>query len=255
MSPFPRRVALAILGLALLSSAGTCPVQVGDESGGTGAVPGGLDLGGQAGTSWLVTTGAAARVSLRAGSESESVETPIARQTVELLDRSIALGDFCWRSDVVCPHQLLPNELIIAQGAATQLLLSHSGKGPLAGSVSRPLVGQLNGSELTVTLSITSEAAPAEPCTALAGSALNARFTSQAELEHDEAQGTTSEEPPAEERAEEPDSAPVPGRPLVLEGRITIVYAGSCLTLGGSGILEPTDRVEISVPFRADRRS
>lgn len=216
----------ALLGLLFLMGADGCPLTTDPPSAGgsSGSVPG-IDIGGSSGALWALTYGSDLRVTLRTGTQSASASVvPATSSVATVLGRTIDLSSFCWRTDVVCPHQVLTNQTMVVQSTSTnQLVVGFNRKGPLAALSDPGLLGTLQGSDLTVPLGMQPGA---DPCTLAVGSAVSA----------------TVSVPAGESRAD------------AMDGLVTLRYSGECVTLGGNGALYDTDQIELTVRFAGTRQ-
>lgn len=217
---------VALLALLFLMGADGCPLTTNPPAAGgsSGTVPG-IDIGGSSGALWELTYASDMRVTLRSGTQSASTSVvPATNSVASVLGRTIDLSSFCWRVDVVCPHQVLTTQTVVVQSTTTdQFVVGFNRKGPLTAVADAGLLGTLQGSDLTVPLGMQ---AGADPCTLAAGSAVSA-------------------------------SASVPtGETLAdaMEGLVTLRYSGECVTLGGNGALYTTDQVELTVRFTGTRQ-
>ena len=153
-------------------------------------------------------------------------------EPVSLLSRSVDRRSFCWRVDAVCPEQVLSAQTTVVQ-SGSQVLVAFNRKGPLSSLDQQGLSGAVAGSQLSVPLGMVPR--PGDPCTLGQGSAIHATAATAGSAGAD---GGAAARSVAE----------------ALQGEITLIYAGQCFTLGGSGALYDDDRVELSMRFSATRR-
>ncbi|MBW2730783.1 MAG: hypothetical protein JRH20_00230 [Deltaproteobacteria bacterium] len=220
------RFAVLLAVVAILFGS-TCPVTMGEpvESTEIGAEV--LDVGGVQGASWKVSADRTLTVRLHADGEEASATVEAESGYVTLLGRTIAIADFCWRTDTICPHQVLLDATITKQPFGDgRTLVSFNRRGPLAELFDREaLEGHLVGNDLAVPLAV--GGAGQGTCGLLASSGVlaTARATMAGE-------GTMADS---------------------LEGRVTVAFTGLCFSLGGQGDLLPGDTLMISAAFVADR--
>jgi hypothetical protein len=217
-------LALAVLLTPLLVGADGCPLTTnpGDPAA-TGSPTSQLDLGGPNGAIWTLSYEPELEVTLRTGNQ-VATQKVTSDTPLTLAGGTLDLASFCWRVDVICPHQVLAAQTVLVQPAAGQFLVSYNRKGPLASLTQAGLVGVLDGQQLSIPLGMTPNTA--DPCTLGIGSAVHATAT------------TTSDQP---------DTAGT------LRGKVTVRYSGECVTLGGSGGLYATDLLELGVLFDGQR--
>ena len=217
----------ALLALLFLMGADGCPLTTNPPAaGGSTTTPQGIvDIGGPSGALWALTYASDLRVTLRSGTQSASTSVDAATSSVaSVLGRTIDLSSFCWRVDVVCPHQVLTTQTMVVQSTSTnQFVVGFNRKGPLAALSDPGLLGTLQGSDLTVPLGMQPGA---DPCILEVGSAVSA----------------TASVPAGDSRAD------------TMEGLVTLRYSGECVTLGGNGALYDTDLVELTMRFTGTRQ-
>jgi hypothetical protein len=221
------RAALVALAMMLIGADG-CPFKVGDSSGTTGTTGTtgtAIDVGGASGAIWDLSFASEILVTLRSGTQAAS-KTATTTAPVQLLGSTLSLADFCWRTDVVCPQQVLPAQTMLIQPSSAQgsLVAGFNRRGPLEALAKvTGLVGQVDGKELTVPLNV---GAAAEGWCGLGASS---RVLASASA----SSGSAAD---------------------ALQGRVTVVYSGSCVNLGGTGAIDPTATLELSVSFTGKRR-
>lgn len=225
------RVLLSSLSLFVLLGADGCPFTVNPEQGGSTSTGGGaaVDVGGSSGALWQVLFEEPVLITVRAGSQVAAKQTEgVDSGLVTLLGGSVDVGSFCLRSDVVCPHQVLPGRTAVLQPADLlgTVAVSFNRRGPLAAlPVSATgIAGQLDGKELMIPLAV---ADAAQGSCALGATSLLAATASAAS-----GSGTRAD---------------------TLKGRVTLSYDGACVNLGGSGAFDPETRVELAMSFVAKR--
>lgn len=234
---------IVLLCCALLwAGADGCPLtmNVGDN----GASPGGtseqdgLDLGGPNGAVWKLSYDDETLVTLRHGGAVAAKLVGSTDGPVSLAGNTLELASFCWRTDVVCPRQVLTSQTVVAQpqGAFSTLYLGFNPRGPLAALAKQQnvLEGRLDQHDLTVPLGL---AQKSDPCTLWNGSAILA--TAYVEAETEAEAGTDGED------------VEIP-RAATMKGKVTVVYSGTCLNLSGNAVY-PEAAVELSADFSASR--
>jgi hypothetical protein len=138
--------------LVVLMGNSKCPLEE-QNTEGTGTLLPGVDVGGVSGAAWTLSYDKNLVVTLRSGGKVASDTVALGRHSVTLLDRTIRVGDFCWRTDTICPQQVLPALTTILQPTDNQVMLDFIRRGPLAGfAPDARLLGTLDGSELSVPL-------------------------------------------------------------------------------------------------------
>lgn len=249
-------LALAALASLLLGADGGCPLFASAEtSGGTvsgGSAGGGsgsgaeIDLGGAAGASWQLTYGDQLQVTLRDGGKVAS--TSIKRATgglVHLLGNTIDLTTFCWRTDAVCPSQVLTSKTSVVQPSnlGGRFVIGFARRGPLAGVKLAGLVGKLDRWDLTIPLGGAANG-KADPCTLVLGSTILATASP----------GVTATVDAGADAGAKDGGAPSQERATRLTGRVTLGFKGTCFLLGaGSGAVDPTATIELSNGFSGVR--
>ncbi len=227
------RILLAVLSLTMLLGAEGCPftLDTGEGAGGTTTTSSGaaIDVGGTSGALWQVLFEDAITITVRAGKQVAAKQTPgLQAGLVTLLGGSLDAGSFCLRSDVVCPHQVLPGRTAILQSGsnAGAVAVSFNRRGPLATLpiAATGIAGQLDGKELMIPLAVGDAA---QGSCALGAASLLAATASA--------------------------SSGNGARADSLRGRTTVSYDGACINLGGSGAFDPETRVELSMSFAAKR--
>lgn len=226
VSTLERLAVVAVAAGMLLGS--KCPVTVGDPvtepAANTGET---LDIGGASGATWKVRADRTLTIRLRADGQVAATTVEAEAGTVTLLGRTLAISDFCWRTDTICPHQVLPDATVTQQPFGDgRLLVSFNRRGPLAGLIDRnALEGLLTGHDVAIPLAV--GGAGEGICGLLASSGVLAT-----------ARSSVVGEGSAANR---------------LEGRVTVAFTGLCVGSGGNGDLLPEDTLELSVAFTADR--
>jgi len=222
-------LSLGLLALCLLTGAGECPLTTDpSQSGGDGTGGPAVDIGGSSGAVWELTYASQVRVTLRSKTQTASTTAqPGTDGAVSLLGRTIDLTTLCWRTDVVCPDQVLTTHTSLVQSSSDRFLVGFNRKGPLAALTQQGLVGTLQGAALSVPMGM--NASKADPCTLVVGSVINATAT------------VASDSDPQAPRAEE------------MSGLVTLRYSGQCVALGGSGALYDDDQLELALQFSGSR--
>ena len=220
------RVLFAIvLAVTVFPAANGCPLTT-DPGSSDGSTSGpALDIGGTSGAIWEVSYDEETQVTLRATGQVATKKVKRSDGPLSLLGSVFALSTFCWRTDVICPDEVLAPQTALVQPEDGQLVVGYRRKGPLATLSQQGLWGTLDGSSLAIPLGMAPS--KADPCTLATGSAIY---------------GTAS---PSTTDATRSDS---------MQGQTTLRYSGSCVTLGGSGALQSSDLLELSVLFSAKRR-
>jgi hypothetical protein len=243
-------VALAVSALAglLLGADGGCPLFASaDTPGGTvsgGGSEGGsgggadIDLGGVKGATWKLTYGDQLLVTLRQGGQVAS--TSVKRATggmVHLLGNTVDLTTFCWRTDAVCPSQVLTGKTSVVQPSNLdgRFVIGFARRGPLAGVQLAGLVGKLESWDLTIPLGGAANG-KSDPCTLVMGSTILATASPSSSTTVDAgAKGGTA------------DGG---ARATSLKGRVTLGFKGTCFLLGaGSGAVDSSATIELSSGF------
>jgi hypothetical protein len=227
--PYPlSRVLLVLLALTMLIGADGCPFSTNDSTTGTTGTTGtAMDVGGTQGAIWNLSFASEILVTLRSGTKIAS-KSATTTAPVQLLGSTLSLADFCWRTDVVCPQQVLPAQTMLIQPSSTPgaLVAGFNRRGPLEALVKEAgLVGQVDGKELTVPLNVGGAAAGwcglAASSKVLASASASSGSGSQADA---------------------------------LQGRVTVVYSGSCVDIGGTGAIDPTATVDLGASFTGKRQ-
>jgi hypothetical protein len=230
-----RRLAL-IAVLANLGADG-CPLSPSSD---TVENSGGLDVGGPSGAMWQMTFDPRLLLTLRQGERATSAQTDERRSPLVVDGQTIDLSSFCWRADVVCPQQVFPEQTIVLQprpADPSQVVMGFNRRGPLAAfGQAVGLSGRLEGRELTAALHTEQ---PGDPCALQSGSALIATVFVDADDE------------PASDGTDAPGNG---ARANEIGGRVTLIYSGACLAIGGSAAIDPGARVELGAELVARRR-
>ena len=219
------RLLLAILAFSMLLGI-SCPMNNGDIAATTPAnsfQPSVIDVGGDQGAGWQVSTAQAVMVTLRKAAGG-GIKVTDGKAPLRIGGDTIDLAGFCWRADAICPQHLLSSETLVRQSAAA-VLFSFNRRGSLAaypqGAV---LAGALDGPDINLPLTFGQGA-----CATIKGSTLLATA-----YVDDSDQGAL--------------------RATLLKGKITLIYSGNCLTYGGSANLDGAAIVELVVEFSAKRK-
>lgn len=212
-------VLVAAIGMLLGSK---CPVTVGDTAEPVEMSGEALDVGGPAGAAWRVSADRTLTVRLRAEGQVASTTIEAEAGSVTLLGRTISIANFCWRTDAICPHQVLLDSTVTQQPFGDgRILVSFNKRGPLAELFDRnALEGLLTGRDVAVPLAV--GYAVEGTCGLLASSGVLAT-----------ARSTVDGQSGLADR---------------LEGRVTVSFTGGCV-----GELLPEDSLELSAAFTADR--
>lgn len=233
-----------MLCLPLLGAA-DCPLQVGTSAGQPGSTAtgggGAIDLGGTRGALWVADSDRSLTVTLQSGKKVSTAKAEAGKASVQLGGQLIALADFCWRTDVVCPHQVLPEKLGLAQLSSGALLVGFNRRGPLAElRGQKGLVGRLDGNDIIVPLAVSGAAR------GFCALGKDSAVVASAFIEQTSVSSGSSSDAGA--------SRPAHRAPR-LQGRITVTYSGSCVVAGGSAsALLPTDTLRLSSSFTARRK-
>ena len=245
---------LAVWAFSLLGGQ-SCPVNsnTSDPSGDNLSTE--LDIGGATGSEWSVQYDDELTVSVRQGTRLLSRKSD-GRRLVNFGLEFIDILNFCLRPDVLCPQHLLPSVTRVAQSTSGdgRLSIRANRRGPYANAPATPLLlGQLEGQQLNVPL-----AGGIMPCEIVRGSALlaTAETTDDASLSISvlDAGSETDAGGDAAVFDAGAEGGIATGRSEQLHGRITIIYGGDCVTLGGTGAITSDATIEISVGFSASRR-
>jgi hypothetical protein len=186
-----------------------------------------MDLGGTNGALWRFEFEDQVLVALRTSSGTAAKTAPQSG-VADPLGSPIDLSTFCFRSDVVCPQQVLPSPVALLQPSITAgtFLIDFNRRGPLATLRNATgLAGQLSGAGISVPLG-TGEVAT-DLCSLGASSMLL---------------GTAAATGGDGTRAD------------FIQGRLTVSYDGTCMNLGGAAGMEAGARVDLSMGFRASRQ-
>jgi hypothetical protein len=211
------------LALLFLLGADGCPLTMGDSSSsGTSSSSSSLDLGGQNGATWQLTYETEVLVTLRLSSgQAAAQKVPLGSGVATLLGSAVSVSDLCFRTDMVCPQAVLPQQTGIQQPSTGSVLVGFNRRGPLAGVGDNGLAGSLSGQDLTVPLNV-SQAAQGM-CAFNSGSTVLASAYAADAIRAD-----------------------------TLQGRVIVVYSGLCASLGGA-VLPADSRIELSVGFAGKR--
>lgn len=225
----PLAVLTLLLLHPLLTAADGCPITLGTGSGSGSGSGGGSGSGSGAALqgNWRLTYASTSRATLRSGTQTASANLTPSDGPTALLGRTLHLRTFCWRTDVVCPEQVLPTKTVIASSSSDtdQVVVSFNRKGPLTYVKQQGLVGDLDGDELDIPLGMNKS--KTDPCTLAVGSAVVATASASAEDDSD---------------------------PDTLSGLVTVRYGGTCVSLGGNGAAYDSDELEIATQFSASKQ-
>lgn len=221
---------LWLFPLSLLSmGAGECPLAspgANEAAESPSADPNTLNVGGAEGALWRVTFDPEILVTLRAGQETVSQPVPLGEGLMTIAGQSIDVANFCWRTDTICPHQVLPAEtMIIQRTPSRQILIGFNRHGPLASLKLNGLAGQLDGRALSVPLAV------GDATAGYCGLGQTSELIATAHPEEGDALNATS-----------------------IEGRVALTYTGLCFNLGGSAAVENSLFLELSMKFTAARQ-
>lgn len=247
---------LEVILLALLTTAAKCPFedtdqkQDAEQTSNASAV----DVGETTGSTWTISVRSSMTVTIRNDTDVLSQTINDTRSLVSLGGRVINAGDFCWRVDVACPQQIFSEQIQLAQSATELLLVGFDNQGPFSSlPTGTGLRGQINGNEIQFELP---SGLGTDPCTIQANSAIIA--TAYADEPTEESTVDAATEDAATKQSETDagsvDSATQTAFSQTIQGRITIVYSGNCVILGGTGEVDPEDTVELSATFTATRQ-
>lgn len=231
---------MAMTPYLLAAEGGGCPMRFGAGSNPSTGSPQTnsntqtLDLGGESGAAWTIEYEDFHRLVLHSADQIASTETTLNGQTVTLHGQPFLYLDFCARADTICPHQVLLDQTAIVQPAneANVAYVASETRGPMRLiTIDGWLKGRLNDRTFTIPLD---GAAPSldNPC--LLGR--ESSIIATALVESNSAPSSMSSK-----------------RVETLQGRITLVYSGSCIMLGGSGVALPEETLKFSVGFTATR--
>jgi hypothetical protein len=287
-------VLCGVISLLLLSGGKGCPLTVDTGSSAPtslnaeGTTPGimgtgaDLNLGGLSGAYWDIAYGEQIDVAFQV------------KVKPEWLPYIFDLASFCYRSDVVCPHQLFGQQTRIFQSTdyPGEFFVEFQHKGPLALNKDQVLRGALKGKELMIPLGKKKDSKTKNAEKAEVEKSELEKLERLEKLEKLDPQKAAAERNAAERAAAEEKKGTVAcaltstsvavarafnswgaqeismtasggggqGTPLALAdtiiGRITMGFSGGCFTYGGkSGSLPPDSVVMLSQLFKAKRQS
>lgn len=241
---------VGLLLVVLLATAGECPIAKDDDTDAT-TEPQHFDVGGPQGTTWRILTLGPITVTLHADGKTVTAQVDEGRSALDMLGRTLAVGDLCWRTDVLCPQHVLPDQMLVLQPASHpgSFLAQPNRRGPLAHlPPSAGLVGSISGNDLAISLS---EQSSGEDCRLQPGSTVLATAFVEDEISSDVTSSADASD------GSVTDGWAANGSPnrvaTRIDGRIAVAYTGLCVTMGGTGILEQEDVLELSVAFTAHR--
>ncbi len=187
-----------------------------------------LNLGGAQGALWRVAFEPEILVTLGADGEAFSQTVQLSEGQFTLQGQTIDVANFCWRTDTICPHQVLPQETMIIQSEQSprHILIGFNRQGPLSFlNKYVGLNGQIDGRALSIPLAV-GEAGQGQ-CGLGQTSAILATALS---VENDDLDA------------------------MFIQGRIALTYTGLCFNLGGSAAMENAMSLELSMKFTAERQ-
>ncbi len=223
-------ILLVLISIFLLTGADGCPMTVAPDpapSGTNTQAASEVDLGGNGGALWLVKFADKTLLTVKSPDGAQTVKVSSRGEAVTIEGNSVYLANFCWRTDVVCPQQLLQENTLIAQPAkpAGQVYLQISPKSAMVLKHTQGgILGTLEKNELFIPIQM-ANADKKNTCVLGDRSALVAT-------------ASVDESP---QKAEQ------------LQGRVTLVYTAPCFNLTGSGQVHADTTVELAMEFEAQR--
>ena len=107
---------VGLLLVVLLATAGECPIAKDDDNDTDATTePQHLDVGGPQGTTWRIQTLEPITVTLHADGKTVTAQVDEGRSALDMLGRTVAVGDLCWRTDVLCPQHVLPDQMLVQE--------------------------------------------------------------------------------------------------------------------------------------------
>jgi hypothetical protein len=254
--------ALAFLAVATMTlGASGCPLfpdadedDAGDGGQNSGPPAADVDIGGATGATWKLSYADTIQVTLYEGGKAASTKLKASQGgLVSLLGNTVDLTAFCWRTDTVCPSQVLTSKtsVIQPQGSPNHFVIGFNRRGPLAGVNQSGLIGALDYRDLNIPLGGASNGA-SDPCALVKGSAILATAAPAASVNVD-AGVDAGVDSGLEADAGVSDGGNTAERAVTLRGQVTLGFSGSCFSFTTGGAVGPNAVVSLSTTFAGVR--